>query len=92
MKEKESLKDIQDSIKNEAIGEKVAEIVNKNKKKLSSKEINKIIVSENLRYEAIRGKVTEMVMGKKEANTSESLKNAGFNVIEETKYFGSDPK
>jgi len=89
MKEKDNLGNIQTSIQNEAVAKRIATIVGK--KKISNKKLVGIIASENLKYEAIRKGVTEMVMGKKETNTSEALRKTGFNIIEETKYFGSDP-
>ncbi len=89
MKEKDDLKNIQDAIQNEAIKEKVAKIVSKNKKKLSNKEISNIVASENLKYERIRKNVTKLVMGKRKTSTSEALKNVGFTIVEETKHFGN---
>jgi len=64
MKEKDNLGNIQTSIQNEAVAKRIATIVGK--KKISNKKLVGIIASENLKYEAIRKGVTEMVMGKKE--------------------------
>lgn len=91
MKEKDDLKNIQDAIQNEAIKERVAEIINKSKKKVSNKKISEIIASETLKYKAIRKNVTELVMGKKQVSISEALGKAGFSIIEETKHFGINP-
>ena len=90
MKEKDNLKNIQDSIRDEAVKEKVAKMVI-GKKKISNKEVNEMIASETLKYEDIRRRVTEMAMGKKEESISEALESSGFTIIEETKYFGPDP-